>query len=81
MFTPCMEIQCYGHANCLCIPIDIESNERKDKRITMAQKVNCLRNNSFVNLMQINLLFCVISRALHLVQLSLMAAQLADKSR
>ena len=36
LFTPCME--CCGHANCLCISFDREySNERKDKRITMAQ--------------------------------------------
>ena len=36
LFTPCME--CCGHVNCLRIPIDREeSNERKDKRITMAQ--------------------------------------------
>ena len=31
-------MECCGHANCLCIPIDREeSNERKDKRITIAQ--------------------------------------------
>ena len=36
LFTPCME-SC-GHANSLRIPFDREeSNERKDKRITMAQ--------------------------------------------
>ena len=35
LFTPCME--CCDHANWLRIPIDREeSNERKDKRITMA---------------------------------------------
>ena len=35
---------------CLRIPIDREeSKERKYKRITMAQWINRLRNNSFVN--------------------------------
>ena len=29
-----------------------ESNERKDKGITMVQSENCLWNNSFINLMQ-----------------------------
>ena len=38
----------------------------------MAQSEN-LRNNSFVNPTQYNLLFCVIFRALHLVQPGLMA--------
>ena len=34
-----LELECCGHANCLCIPFSDreESNERKDKRITMVQ--------------------------------------------
>ena len=40
----------WSRQNCLCISIDREeSEERKYKRITMAQWINRLRNNSFVN--------------------------------
>ena len=44
----------------------------------MAQWVNRLRNNIFVNLPPLPLL-CEISGALHLAQLGLMAGWLADK--
>ena len=48
----------------------------------MAQWVNCLQNNIFVNLLPLSLL-CEISGALHLPQLGLMAgrqaSRLADK--
>ena len=44
LFTLCIE--CCGHANCLCIPIDREeSNVRKDKRITMAQSSEQFRKS------------------------------------
>ena len=57
LLTPCME--CCGHTNCLHIPMDNEeSNEGKDKRIIMAQWVNCFRNNSFVNPTQKPVVLC-----------------------
>ena len=38
MFLLTLRMECCDYANCLCIPIDREeSNEKKDKRITMAQ--------------------------------------------
>ena len=68
---PC--IKCYGHTNCLHIPIGREeSNERKDKRIIMVQWVNFLRINSFAYPTQ-KLVVYIISRALHLAQLGLTA--------
>ena len=53
-----------------------KEGERRIKGIAMAQWVNCLRNNIFVNPPPL-LLSCEISGALHLVQLGLMAGWLA----
>ena len=46
----------------------------------MAQWVNCLRNNIFVNLLPLSL-SCEISGALHLAQLGPTAGWLADKTQ
>ena len=48
------------------------------KGIAMAQWVNHLRNNIFINPLPLPLL-CEISRALHLAQLGLTAGWLADE--
>ena len=50
----------------------------KDKGITMAQWVNHLRNNIFINPPPLPLL-CEISGALHLAQLSLMGGWLTGR--
>ena len=50
----------------------------KDKGIAMAQWVNHLQNNIFVNPSPLPLL-CEISEALHLTQLGVTAGRLADE--
>ena len=55
-----------------------KEGERRTKGIAMAQWVNRLRNNIFVNLPPLPL-SCEISRALHLAQPGLMAGRLADE--
>ena len=56
-----------GYTSCLRIPVDKEEKiELKNKRITMVQLENYLRNSSFVRKSDAISYFSVIFRALHL---------------